>query len=145
MADILKISNIPTENLIYRLIYSYTLIYLRYGNRIPQIEEQTSFAHDETRGCLFDMNGIKGDIIYSTIKPKLCDSCVQKLTDERVPINTINIIIKEIKHIDKALYFRLADFIKKHPILAIVLSTISAITIGIISSMIYDMLKYVVT
>ena len=145
MAEILTISNIPTENLIYKLLYTYTLIYLRHGNRMPTRQERTSFTHDETRGCLFDMNGIKSDIIYSTNNPKLCDSCVQDLKNERVPINTINTVIKEIKQINKQLYFRIVDLIKKHPIRAIVLSTISAIIIGIISSMIYDMLKYVVT
>lgn len=144
MADILTLNNIPTENLIHRLLYSYSLIYLRNGNRMPTRDEVTSFSHDETRGCLFDMNGIKGDIVYSTNKPIICDSCAQKLTNERVPTNTINKVKQEIKQIKKGLYFRLADLIKKYPIWTILLSTISAIIIGIISSGIYDILKYMI-
>lgn len=135
MADILNLSNIPIENLVYRLLYSYVLIYKRHGNRIPLEEEITTFTHDETRGCLFDMNGIKSDIIYSTNNPIICDSCVQRLTIERVPINTINKVKEEVMGIKKDMYYRLADIIKKYPILTIVLSTISALLIGIIGSL----------
>jgi len=135
MADILNLSNIPIENLVYRLLYSYFLIYKRHGNRIPSRDEITTFTHDETRGCLFDMNGIKSDIVYSTNKPIICDSCVQRLTTERVPINTINKIKEEVKKIKKGMYYRLADLIKKYPIWTLVLSTISALLIGTIGSL----------
>lgn len=33
--DILSYSNIPIENVIYRILYAYTLLYRRSGNRIP--------------------------------------------------------------------------------------------------------------
>lgn len=135
MADILNLSNIPIENLVYRLLYSYVLIYKRHGNRIPSRDEITTFTHDETRGCLFDMNGIKSDIVYSTNKPIICDSCVQRLTTERVPINTINKIKEEVKEIKKGMYYRLADLVKKYPIWTLVLSTISALLIGTIGSL----------
>jgi len=134
MADILNLSNIPIENLVYRLLYSYSLIYIRHGNRIPPKDEVTSFTHDETRGCLFDMNGIKSDIIYSTNKPQICNSCIQSLTNKRVPINQINKIQSELLCINKTLYFRLADFIKKYPIWTIIISTFTALIIGITGS-----------
>lgn len=134
MADILILSNIPIENLVYRLLYSYTLIYERLGKRIPSRNEVTSFTHDETRGCLFDMNGIKGDIVHSTHIPVICDSCIQKLTNERVPTNTINEIKKELKKIRKGTYYRFSDFIKKYPICALIVSIVIAIIIGIIGS-----------
>lgn len=136
MADILNLSNIPIENLVYRLLYSYSLIFKRHGNRIPSRDEITTFTHDETRGCLFDMNGIKSDVVYSTNKPILCDSCVQKLTTERVPTNTINKVKEELKLIKKGMYYRLADLIKKYPIYTLVLSTISALVIGFLGSFI---------
>jgi hypothetical protein len=140
MADILNLSNIPIENLVYRLLYSYSLIYKRHSNRIPSRDEVTTFTHDETRGCLFDMNGIKSDIVYSTNKPIICDSCVQRLTTERVPINTINKIKEELKQIKKGMYYRLADLVKKYPIGTLVLSTILALIIGTIGSLIATIL-----
>jgi len=136
MADILSLSNIPIENLVYRLLYSYSLIYKRHGNRIPSKEEVTSFTHDETRGCLFDMNGIKSDIIYSTHRPRICDSCVHQLTDERVPLNTIKTIQNEILNIKKSKYYMIADWIKKYPIWTLLISTVTAIIIGTIGSLV---------
>lgn len=140
MADMLTLSNIPIENLVYRLLYSYSLIYRRHGNRIPSRDEVTTFTHDETRGCLFDMNGIKSDIIYSTNKPIICDECVQRLTIERVPINTINKVKEEIKGIKKETYYRIADLVKKHPIWALIISTISALLIGTLGSLLSTIL-----
>jgi hypothetical protein len=134
IADILNLSSIPIENLVYRLLYSYTLIYIRHENRIPSRDEVTSFTHDETKGCLFDMNGIKSDIVYSTNKPIICDSCVQKLTDERVPFNKINLVKDEIKKIKKGFYYRLADWIKMYPVWSIIISSLAALSIGIIGS-----------
>lgn len=57
--DILDHYNIPLENVVYRLLYAYTLVFKRSGLKIPLDEEVTNFTHDETRGCLFDMNGNK--------------------------------------------------------------------------------------
>ena len=140
MADILNLSNIPIENLVYGLLYYYSLIYKRSGNRIPSRYEVTTYTHDETRGCLFDMNGIKSDVVYSTNKPIICDSCVQRLTTERVPVNIINKVKEELKHIKKGIYYRLADLIKKYPIWTLVLSTISALIIGTTGSLLATIL-----
>lgn len=140
MADIISLSNIPIENLVYRLLYSYTLIYRRHGNRIPSRDEVTTFTHDETRGCLFDMNGIKSDIVYSTNQPIVCDECVQRLTTERVPRNTINKVNKEIKRIKKGMYYRIADLIKKYPIWTLFISTFSALILGTAGSLLATIL-----
>lgn len=135
IADMLSLSHIPIENLVYRLLYSYTLIYMRHGNKIPSKDEVTTFTHDETRGCLFDMNGIKSDIIYSANEPIICNECIQKLTIERVPINAINKIKEELKRIKKGTYYRIADLVKKHPIMSLVISTLTALIIGTLSSL----------
>ncbi len=135
MADLLTSDNIPLENLVYRLLYSYSLIYLRHGNKIPPQEEITNFTHDETRGCLFDMNGIKSDIIYSTDKPQLCGSCLHNLAKEKVPTNKLSIIQRELNKIKKPLYYRLADFIKSNPIWTFIISSLIAIILGVIGSL----------
>lgn len=140
MADMLSLSNIPIENLVYRLLYSYTLIYKRHGNRIPSRDEVTTFTHDETRGCLFDMNGIKSDIVYSTNQPIVCDDCVQRLTTERVPRNTIVKVKDEIKRIKKGTYYRIADLIKKYPIWTLPITTISTIILGTAGSLLATIL-----
>lgn len=132
--DILNYSNIPLENVIYRLLYAYTLLYKRSGNRIPMTGEHTNFAHDETRGCLFDMNGIKTDIVYSLHKPVICSYCIEKLKQEKVSNEVISKIQKEISNIKKPLFYQITEFVKKHPIWSLAISAISAIILGAIGS-----------
>lgn len=132
---ILDDSNIPLENVIYRLLYSYTLLYKRSGDKIPLINETgTSFTHDETRGCLFDMNGIKDDVVHSCHEPIICSECVEKLRQERVSNEVISKVQREIKNIKKPLFYRMMAFIKMHPIWSLIVSAIFAIVLGAIGS-----------
>ncbi len=70
--EFLAWENIPLENAILWVLYAYSLLYRRSGNKIPGLGEALSFTHDETRGCLFDMNGIKSDLVESCNKPVVC-------------------------------------------------------------------------
>jgi hypothetical protein len=131
--EILEYKNIPLENVIYRLLYAYTLIYRRASNRIPVIKE-ISFTHDETRGCLFDMNGIKYDLVASCHKPQICEECQEKLRQERVSKLEIDNTQKEIKKIKKELYYQVLEHVKRHPIWTLVISSVFALCLGTISS-----------
>lgn len=143
--EILSLFNIPLENAVFRLLYAYTFLYKRSGGRIPLNYEATNFTHDETRGCLFDMNGIKTDIVYSLHEPIICPDCVERLRKERVSNETIAIAEKEIIKIKKPLFYRIVSFVKKHPIWSIAISAISAIILGAIGSyiatVIYELTK----
>lgn len=143
--EILLFSNIQLENIVYRLLYAYSLLYKRSGNRIPVDAEATNFTHDETRGCIFDMNGIKTDIIYSCHKPIVCSDCVERLRREKISNETISKIQSEILKIKKPLFFQILGFIKSHPIWSIIISAITAIFLGaigsIIGSVIYEAIK----
>ncbi|WP_414057406.1 hypothetical protein [Pantoea dispersa] len=142
--DILNHYNIPLENIIKRVCYAYSLVYLSADRRIPDYNEgvKTNFTHDETRGCLFDMNGIKTDIIESCDSPQICGYCQERLFSRRVPENKVKTICKEILKIRKPLYYRMHTHIKKHPIIALILTSLLAILLGIIgstlASIIYD-------
>ncbi|MBP1138721.1 hypothetical protein ACTACN_24995 [Pseudomonas syringae] len=145
MKDILNASNIPLVNIVYRLFYSYTLVYKRNGDRIPENIEHTNFTHDETRGCIFDMNGIKTDAVYSCHKPILCSSCVERIRRDKVSSETIEKCQHEIKKIQKDLFYKLADFIKVHPVWSLAISGLTAICLGaagsVLGSYIYDTIK----
>lgn len=65
MREILHYDNIPLENLLLRVLYSISLVYKTHGNRVPVMTENTSFTHDDTRGCIFDMDGNKTDILFN--------------------------------------------------------------------------------
>ncbi|MFJ4392439.1 hypothetical protein [Pseudomonas soli] len=143
--DILSLANIPLENSIFRLLYGYTLLYRRNGNRIPLNSENTNHTHHETRGCLYDMNGIKSDIIHSCHKPIICTSCIEKISQQKVSTDTIKKCQAEIQKIQKILFYRIADFIKQHPLRSLAFSVFAAVFLGIIGSLsasfIYDWLK----
>lgn len=143
--EILAGENIPLENAILRVLYAYTLLYRRSGNKIPNFSEASSFTHDETRGCLFDMNGIKADLVESCNKPIVCSECEEKLIKDRLSIQTIKTVQKEIQKIRKQLYYRVFDFVKAKPVITLIISSIFAITLGatgsLIASLIYDNVK----
>lgn len=143
--EILRFSNIPLENIIYRLLYAYTLLYKRSGNRIPETAEHTNFTHDETRGCLFDMNGIKTDVVYSCSNPVICPDCVERLRREKASNEIIAQCQSEIRRVRKALFYRITDFIKQHPLWSLAISGATAIILGTLGSMLgsylYDAIK----
>lgn len=143
--EILEHYSIPLENVIFRLLYAYTLLFKRSGDKIPDFREAPGFTHDETRGCLFDMNGIKTDIVASCDMPVICDECEERLKREKVSNLLIGATQKEIRGIRRDLYYRALGFIKKHPIGSLVLSAIFALLIGtagsLIASLIYDAIK----
>lgn len=134
--EILEQCNIPLENVIYRLLYAYTLLFRRAGNKIPDFNQAPSFTHDETRGCLFDMNGIKTDLIASCHNPKICDECQERLKQERVSVTEIENTQNDIRKIKKDLYYRIIGQIKRHPIGALITSSLFALALGVTGSVI---------
>jgi hypothetical protein len=139
MAEILASDNIPQVNLVLKVLYAISIVYKKNGNRVPVRDEDIAISHDETRGCIFDMNGIKTDIIYSLNKPQICNECVQSLINNHVAVNrfdkeSITKIQKELKKINKGSYYSILDLIKKYPYWAIAISSVSAILLGMIGS-----------
>jgi hypothetical protein len=139
--EYLKYSNIPLENVVLRLLNSYTLLYKRSNNSIPTNTSHTSYTHDETRGCLFDMNGFKVDIIYSCHNPIICEECIERLRSEKVSEEIISKCKTDIKKIHKTLFYRITDFIKLHPLWSMLFSMLIAITLNVIASCIYEVIK----
>lgn len=143
--QILRFHSIPLKNIVLRVLYAACLVYLRYGNRIPRMVEQVSYAHDETRGCLFDMTASKLDVVYSCDKPILCEHCVAKLKNIPVSNEIIGTVQSEIKKIRKPLFHRMADFVKRHPVTSILISLSTALVVGIVASVlaafVYDAIK----
>ncbi|WP_144277133.1 hypothetical protein [Chlorobium sp. KB01] len=135
IADALRSCNIPLENAVLRLIYGCALMYTR-KRVFPSILELSSFAHHETKGCIFDMAGIKTDIIFSSNNPILCESCCVAASGDQVPNEFLATVKKEIQGIKKHLYYQIADVIKLHPLLALTLSSIFAIILGTIGSLV---------
>lgn len=91
VADFLVNSNIKLENFIFRMTYNSVLLKMAF-NRTPTLKEALEVIHDDTRGCIFDMTGIKSEIVYSTIKPTICEACSALLKSKKVSTNKIEIL-----------------------------------------------------
>lgn len=136
IGDYLRAQDIPLKNGVLRLLYSAVMVYKRFGSGIPPTETNELFTHDETRGCIFDMNGYKSDLVASCDQPQICESCVQELARQKVPAEVINTVRKELARIRKPLYFRLTAGIRAHPLLALSISMLAALLVGILSSLV---------
>lgn len=137
MADILQNKNIPLENLLFRFLYTSTIILKFSDGKLPLSSDILNFFHDDTRSCIFDFNGIKNDVVYSLNKPIICHSCIEKYTTQsqsRIENELIAKISKEIKRIKKTKYNQIVDFVKLYPIVSLILSSVLAIILGTIGS-----------
>ncbi len=145
VSDILRKENINFENYIIRNVYRYLFVYLMYGNRIPLMSEKTNFTHDDTRGCIFDFNSNKSELIYSLDRPHICPECKSKLNGQ-VQEKVSDVIIvkaeKEIRNIKKDIYIKLMDFVKQNPLLSIMITFFTGIFMSLLSSFLYDILKF---
>jgi hypothetical protein len=130
--EVLESHNIPLENIVYRLLYAYSLAFKATGG----LQIITRFSHDETRGCLFDMNGIKTDIVYSCQGPIICQECSRILKQKRLSENAIRTVQREIAAIQKPLFYRIAGLIRKHPLWSLAISCVSAVVLGAVGSLI---------
>lgn len=134
--DILEQKNIPLNNAVLRILNTYSLVFKKLG-KVPSNFSLSQFAHDETRGCIFDMNGIKAEIVESCQRPIICPQCVHDLTmDGQVSNDVINKCKKDIDKIRKTKFYEVTDFIKGHPYISLTLTSIYAIILGVIGSII---------
>jgi len=134
ITEYLSFSNIPIENVVYRLLYAYSLVYLESRNRIPSSIDNTNFTHDETKGCIYDMNGLKYDIIQSCVHPIVCDACTHRLASHGVSTSKITQAKNQLKTIKKELYYRVTDWISKHPLKSLIFATFWGFTIGMLTN-----------
>ncbi|WJV67352.1 hypothetical protein PCO86_02520 [Pectobacteriaceae bacterium CE70] len=136
ISDYLRFNNIPLENVVYRLLYEYSLVYRENNGNIPSCDQYTEFTHDETKGCIYDMNGLKSDIIYSCDSPIICETCSQRLERNGVSREAVSDSKKELKKVRKPLFYRLSAWVSRHPIWSIAIASTWSIFIGTISSLI---------
>ncbi len=142
--DILLLNNgISLENFILKNIYEIVV----FKNALNDLtsDDIYNLIHQDTRMCLFDMNGDKYDVVYNTEKPIICDECKTFLNKKSLPENFIKTLEKELKKIKKPLLCTVEIFIKKYPLLSILLTVLSTIIINLISNGIWELLKKCLT
>lgn len=137
--NILSKKNISIENFIVKNTYEIFLFKILFNDLTD--DKVYKFIHDDTRGCLFDLNGDKRDIIYNTEQPIICDECKGKISNYPIPENFIGDIQKELVKINKPLLEKIKIFINKNPKRSISLAVIIPVILNLISNWIYDLIK----
>jgi hypothetical protein len=138
MADIVRLSDFRVEQYILRNAYVIAVLLAENGRLSP---DYVNWAHDETRGCLFDMNATKSDIVFSLDRPVLCQACRTRLSGMQVPANLLPNLDRELQRIQKTLYVQITEWIKFHPICALAITAISGTTLNLIASVIFEKAK----
>ncbi len=132
VSELLKEQNIDIFNFMLATIYRYVTRYKIRGEYL---------THDETKGCIFDMCGDKGDIVFSCNHPIICEDCMVKMRSKGIESDYIKLLQKEIKRIHKSNYHIITEFIQKHPYLSLAIGVLTTTIINVISCFIYDLIK----
>lgn len=139
MAEIVRSADFTIEDYILRNIYELAVLYAANGALIPS--DAHTWAHDDVRGCLFDMNANKSDIVFSLHKPILCEACKTKVLSKQVDFEFLPKLSSELQKINKARFFLISELVKAHPVWALAVTAVSAILLNVTASFIYDKVK----
>ena len=140
LENILKKRNITIENFIIKNIYEIFIFYKILKN-LTNSTEIYKVIHNDTRGCLFDMNGDKRDIVYNTEKPIICDECKGKISGKSIPKNFLEDIQKELFKIDKPFLKKIEKFISIYPLFSILITFIFSTIINLFSNWIWELMN----
>jgi hypothetical protein len=142
MAEIIRDANFTIEDYIIRNIYEIIALFLGNQHTVP--DSSSTWSHDEIRGCLFDMNANKSDIIFSMDHPTLCSPCKNRLLSAQIDPHVIPSLTHELKKLEKGTYFRIIEKVKAHPRFYLFITAIVAIFLNLCASLIYDVAKNLV-
>lgn len=138
-AEIIRFSGFSLEQYVLRSVYELAVLFAGNGGFIPS--DYVTWAHDETRGCLFDMNANKADIIFSLDRPMLCATCRTRLSSRQIPSDLLQNLDRELPRIRKALYLRISEWVKAHPVFALFITAMSGIALNFIASTLFEKAK----
>jgi hypothetical protein len=136
ITEILEMENIPIENFVIKQLYEICAL-----NLITNNNEVYNIVHRDTRGCLFDMNGDRTNILYNTEKPIICESCKEKFKKKQIAQGTISNLNKELKRIRKPIILKIERYIKKYPLVSMIISAIIAVSISSTFDLIWKIIK----
>lgn len=142
MAEIARLFNFTLENFILRNLYELAVLHTASGGSFASDAE--SWAHHDVRGCLFDMNANKLDIVFSMHRPTLCHACHDRVLKNQINPNFIPALNKELSRIQKTLYVRIAEWVKAHPLRALAMTGAFAILLNLIAALLFEKFKYLV-
>ena len=129
--------HIKLENVILKALYEYSLVFpeLRKGY------ENADMWHNETRGCLYDIDGVLSDIVMTCKKPRICVSCENQLLHKGLSAKDIETIKQELKKIKRSRFLDMYEWVQKHIMLSMFLGIAFPFILGLFTSFVYDLIK----
>lgn len=140
LESILSEKKISIENFIIKNVYEIFIFYKIVKN-LTDNKEVYQFIHTDTRGCLFDLNGDKRDIVYNTEKPIICDECKGKISKKSIPKNFLEDIQGELLKIDKPFIKKIENFISKYPLFSVLVTFLFSTFINLFSNWLWEIIK----
>lgn len=139
ISEILKADNISIEHFILKQLYEICAI--KHLINDLSSDDVYQLVHSDTRGCLFDLNGERTDILYNTEEPIICEECKGKFKSKQTPSEIIKTLECELRKIKKPLALRAERWIKRYPLLSIIVSVLTAITLNILANFLWEYIK----
>jgi hypothetical protein len=136
VSGILAASNLQPEMFVLRNIYEMVSVWQEMGGKLGA--NAYDLHHEDTRGCLYDFNADKGEVVRSTERVRLCPSCKGRLTAASVPLGFVDGLEKEIRRIKKPWSYRLFDFVKAHPFWSLAISVVASLTLNLVATVFYE-------
>ena len=124
MAEILQAEKIPLGNLIHRVVYAYYLMFVQNGNALPDYHERSDLVHTDTRGCIFDMTGLKNEIVHSCVSPILCDDCATNMRRSGVSIESIADVRAALRRVNRGVYKSLHHQLARRPVVTFLIGSL---------------------
>ncbi len=138
MAEIIRISHFTLEDYILRNLYELLVLFAAHARERAIPSNAYTWAHDEVRGCLFDKNASKPDIVFSMHRPTLCHDCRNRLLAAQVDSKFIPALEKELTQIRRALFYRIEMWIKGHPLWALAIAATASVVLNLIASVLFE-------
>lgn len=140
IGSVLATNNFTVEDFLIQRTYAL-IVYLRMNRGTLPSRHELSLSHHAVRGCLFDMNSHKPDVVFSMHKPSLCTACQAEMAKRALDESFLPSLAKELNRIRKPIYFRIADWVKAHPVIALTITALASLTINLISNSVFEKLK----
>ncbi|MFM4651080.1 hypothetical protein, partial [Aeromonas bivalvium] len=129
---------------VYRNLYQLLVAFHASSNSLPPTTKE-KLAHTPTRGCLFDWNDNKQDILNSLDHPSVCRVCEERYVKGGPLASHMSELRSELYRIQRPLHVRGLEWlnrkIARHPWLTLGVAVLSGIALNLVASYLFEWLK----
>lgn len=131
-----KEGNIRLEDVIITELYRYAII---VNFRSLSQGFRNDLWHEETRGCLYDVDDNLKDVIQTYKATKICEQCIGKLRHKGISLEKLEVAKSELERLaslknpKKSWYYVIKEKLYRHPYWTLLLTIAFAVLCDFIS------------